>query len=66
MAGDQTLYSWMTVNGSGAESLFFELPCGWNRQLSYHYFSDQPESRKKFLQKHQCLIRKPLDWKLPD
>ena len=34
--GDQTLYSWMSVNGSGAEDLFFELPCGWNRQIGTH------------------------------
>ena len=34
--GDQTLYSWMSVNGSGAEWLFFEMPCGWNRQIGTH------------------------------
>ena len=26
----------MSVNGSGAEALFFELPCGWNRQIGTH------------------------------
>ena len=34
--GDQTLYSWMSVNGSGAQHIFHVLPCGWNRQIGTH------------------------------
>eukprot|EP00965_Chrysotila_dentata_P241641 6204403-Pleurochrysis_carterae.AAC.2 len=34
--GDQTLYSWMTVNGTGARQIFYEIPCGWNRQIGTH------------------------------
>ena len=55
--GDQTLYSWMSVNATGelpplpsgttysirkfisragASSLFYHLPCGWNRQTGTH------------------------------
>ena len=37
--GDQTLYSWMSVNSTGARSLFYELPCGWNRQIGTHMSS---------------------------
>ena len=36
MAGDQTLYSWMTVNGTGGRQVFHLLPCGWNRQIGTH------------------------------
>ena len=34
--GDQTLYSWMTANGTGARDIFHLLPCGWNRQIGTH------------------------------
>ena len=34
--GDQTLYSWMSVNGTGAREVFHLLPCGWNRQIGTH------------------------------
>jgi hypothetical protein len=34
--GDQTLYSWMSVNGTGAAAVFHLLPCGWNRQIGTH------------------------------
>ena len=34
--GDQTLYSWMTANGTGARNVFHILPCGWNRQIGTH------------------------------
>ena len=34
--GDQTLYSWMSVNGTGAREVFNVLPCGWNRQIGTH------------------------------
>ena len=34
--GDQTLYSWMSVNGSGAQHIFHVLPCGWSRQIGTH------------------------------
>jgi hypothetical protein len=34
--GDQTLYSWMSVNSTGYRSFFHELPCGWNRQIGTH------------------------------
>ena len=34
--GDQTLYSWMSVNGSGANHIFYQIPCGWNRQTGTH------------------------------
>tara|TARA_B110001452_G_scaffold41582_1_gene31859 strand:- start:2143 stop:3393 length:1251 start_codon:yes stop_codon:yes gene_type:complete len=47
--GDQTLYSWMSVNGSGAEWLFFELPCGWNRQIGTHM-----AGWKGFWKAHRC------------
>lgn len=31
---DQTLFSLMSTPKAGGASLFFELPCGWNRQTS--------------------------------
>jgi hypothetical protein len=34
--GDQTLYSWMSVNGTGGRDVFHVLPCGWNRQIGTH------------------------------
>ena len=35
--GDQTLYSWMSANGSkGGRAVFHMLPCGWNRQIGTH------------------------------
>ena len=34
--GDQTLYSWMSVNASGGRSIFHLVPCGWNRQTGTH------------------------------
>ena len=34
--GDQTLYSWMSVNGTGGNHIFHILPCGWNRQIGTH------------------------------
>ena len=34
--GDQTLYSWMSVNGTGGRQVFHMLPCGWNRQIGTH------------------------------
>ena len=34
--GDQTLYSWMTVNGTGGRQVFHVIPCGWNRQIGTH------------------------------
>eukprot|EP00967_Tisochrysis_lutea_P069414 scaffold91227_cov27-Tisochrysis_lutea.AAC.2 len=32
--GDQTLYSWMSVNSTGHRRFFHDLPCGWNRQVT--------------------------------
>ena len=34
--GDQTLYSWMSVNGTGGREVFHLIPCGWNRQIGTH------------------------------
>lgn len=44
--GDQTLYSLMKER---TPALFHTLPCGWNRQLSIHYFH-----HKQFKERHQC------------
>ena len=44
--GDQTLYSLMKER---TPALFHTLPCGWNRQLSVHYFN-----KKKFKESHEC------------
>ena len=44
--GDQTLYSLMKER---TPALFHTLPCGWNRQLSVHYFH-----HKKFKESHEC------------
>ena len=42
----------MSVNGSGAEDLFFELPCGWNRQIGTH-MAGWPG----FWERHKCEMR---------
>ena len=47
--GDQTLYSWMSVNGSGAQHIFHVLPCGWNRQIGTHM-----AGWKGFWKAHRC------------
>ena len=47
--GDQTLYSWMSVNGSGAQHIFHVLPCGWNRQIGTHM-----AGWKGFWEAHRC------------
>jgi hypothetical protein len=47
--GDQTLYSWMSVNASGGRSVFHLLPCGWNRQTGTH-MAGWPH----FWRDHQC------------
>ena len=44
--GDQTLYSLMKER---TPALFHTLPCGWNRQLSVHYFH-----HKRFKESHEC------------
>ena len=44
--GDQTLYSLMKKR---TPSLFHTLPCGWNRQLSVHFFH-----HKEFKESHEC------------
>ena len=44
--GDQTLYSLMKER---TPALFHTLPCGWNRQLSVHFFD-----KKKFKESHEC------------
>ena len=69
--GDQTLYSWMSVNATGellplqsgttysirkfisragASSLFYHLPCGWNRQTGTHM-----ADWKGFWRAHRCV-----------
>lgn len=50
--GDQTLYSWMTVNGTGARQVFHILPCGWNRQIGTHM-----AGWKGFWRSHRCADR---------
>ena len=47
--GDQTLYSWMSVNGTGARDLFHLIPCGWNRQIGTH-MAGWPH----FWERHRC------------
>ena len=47
--GDQTLYSWMSVNSSGARDVFHVLPCGWNRQIGTHM-----ASWPHFWERHRC------------
>ncbi len=47
--GDQTLYSWMSVNASEAAHIFFRLPCGWNRQTGTH-----AAGWKGFWRMHAC------------
>jgi len=48
--GDQTLYSWMTVNGThGGRRVFHVLPCGWNRQIGTHM-----AGWRGFWQSHAC------------
>lgn len=47
--GDQTLYSWMSVNASGYRSLFEILPCGWNRQIGTHM-----AGWRGFWDRHRC------------
>ena len=44
--GDQTLYALMKER---TPLLFHTLPCGWNRQLSVHYFH-----HKRFKERHEC------------
>jgi len=44
--GDQTLYSIMKDRTPG---LFHTLPCGWNRQLSIHFWA-----HKEFRSRHAC------------
>lgn len=50
--GDQTLYSWMSVNGTGGREVFHELPCGWNRQIGTHM-----ASWRGFWERHRCDMR---------
>lgn len=50
--GDQTLYSWMTVNGTGARPIFHLLPCGWNRQIGTHM-----ANWAGFWDRHRCSSR---------
>ena len=50
--GDQTLYSWMSVNGTGGREVFHELPCGWNRQIGTHM-----AGWKGFWERHRCEMR---------
>jgi hypothetical protein len=47
--GDQTLYSWMSVNGTGARAVFHVLPCGWNRQIGTHM-----AGWAGFWERHRC------------
>ena len=47
--GDQTLYSWMSVNSSGARDVFHVLPCGWNRQIGTHM-----AGWRGFWDRHRC------------
>ena len=47
--GDQTLYSWMSVNASGYAPLFSSLACGWNRQIGTHM-----AGWKGFWSRHAC------------
>ena len=47
--GDQTLYSWMSVNATGGRNIFHLLPCGWNRQIGTHM-----AGWKGFWQAHAC------------
>ena len=47
--GDQTLYSWMSVNGTGARQVFHVIPCGWNRQIGTHM-----ADWKGFWERHRC------------
>lgn len=44
--GDQTLYSLMKAH---TPELFHTLPCGWNRQLSIHFYN-----HKNFSTSHDC------------
>ena len=48
-AGDQTLYSWMSVNASGFQRVFARLPCGWNRQIGTHM-----ADWRGFWARHRC------------
>ena len=34
---DQTLFSYMSTKAAGGRDLFYQLPCGWNHQMSLHY-----------------------------
>merc|ERR1712060_553897 len=34
---DQTLMSWQSTSAAGGRSLFYEVPCGWNRQMSTYW-----------------------------
>jgi len=47
--GDQTLYSWMSVNSTGHRRFFHDLPCGWNRQIGTHM-----SSWPRFWRTHAC------------
>ena len=49
--GDQTLYSWMSVNGTPAHEhgMFTLLPCGWNRQIGTHM-----AGWRGFWRRHKC------------
>ena len=47
--GDQTLYSWMSVNGTGGRDVFHLIPCGWNRQIGTH-MAGWPH----FWERHRC------------
>ena len=47
--GDQTLYSWMSVNGTGGREVFHLIPCGWNRQIGTHM-----AGWKGFWERHEC------------
>lgn len=50
---DQTLFSLMSTPAAGGGSLFYTLPCGWNRQTSTAYLGGVTRDFHKW---HRCAV----------